>query len=128
MSERRDGDDRRDDNENSEERRMGDRRDSHRIPLQVEVKEGNSDFEEHAGNISIGGVFFEKPLELPIGSGVKLKFTLPNSGKDIAVDGEVVEITAVGSPEEKGTRVRFKDLDLKSEILIARYLDQNPEE
>ena len=109
------------------ERRMGDRRDSHRIPIEVEVREGNGPYELHNGNISIGGMFFEKPLSLPIGAVVKLRFMLPDMERHLEVQGEVVEITAVGTVREIGTRVRFFDLDTRSELLIARFLDQHPE-
>ena len=127
MSERRQGDDRRDDATGGDERRMGDRRDSHRVPIAVEVSEGNKPFEKHEGNISIGGIFFRKPLVLPTGAVVQLRFKLPGVEKELLLKGEVVEITAVGTPEEKGTRVRFVGLDLKSEMTIARYLDEHLE-
>jgi uncharacterized protein (TIGR02266 family) len=127
MSERRFSDDRRDDGSRGEERRMGDRRDSHRIPIAVEVSEGNRPFEKHDGNISIGGIFFQKPLAMPVGAVVQLRFALPGSEKELLLKGEVMEITAVGTPEEKGTRVRFVSLDLKSEMIIARYLDEHME-
>lgn len=106
---------------------MGDRRDSHRVPIKIEVSEGNNPFEPHEGNISIGGIFFRKPLILPIGAVVQLRFTLPGLDKELLLKGELVEITAVGTPDEKGTRVRFVGLDLKSEMSIARYLDEHLE-
>jgi len=108
------------------DRRMGDRRDSHRLPIEVEVAEGNGPFERHRGDISIGGVFFEKPLSLPAGAVVQLRFTLPTLDRELEVKAEVVEITAVGPVRKAGTRVRFVDLDTRSELLIARYLDQHP--
>jgi uncharacterized protein (TIGR02266 family) len=104
---------------------MGDRRDSHRVSIQVEVREGNGPFEKHAGNIAIGGMFFDQALKLPTGSVVQLRFTLPDTDQEIQVKGEVVEITAVGKPEDKGTRVKFTDLDLKTELLIAKFLDEH---
>jgi uncharacterized protein (TIGR02266 family) len=127
MAERRKGEDRRDDGSRGEERRMGDRRDSHRLPIEVEVSEGNKPFEKHEGNISIGGIFFRKPLTLPTGAVVQLRFKLPGFEEELLLKGEVMEITAVGTPEEKGTRVRFTGLDIKSEMTIARYLDEHME-
>ena len=125
MTDRRKGDNRRDNGSKGSERRMGDRRDSHRVSIAIEVSEGNKAFERHEGNISIGGIFFQKPLDLPTGAVVQLRFTLPDTDKELLVKGEVVEITAVGTPQEKGTRVRFTGLDLESEMLIARYLDEH---
>lgn len=107
-----------------QERRLGDRRESHRLPIEVEVKQGNSPFSSHQGNIGIGGVFFKVPLELPTGALVQLRFTLPGD-QAISVKAEVVEITAVGRPEEHGTRVRFINLDIKDELAIARFLDEH---
>ncbi len=125
MAERREGDDRRHLGPPGQERRMGDRRDSHRVPLEVEVREGNGPFEKQQGNISIGGMFFVKPLSLPMGALVQLRFSLPGVGQELLVKGEVVEITSVGKPDEKGTRVRFVNLDIKAELFIAKYLDQH---
>ena len=125
MADRREDSDRRN-QARGPERRMGDRRDSHRLPIEVEVKVGNEDFVTHKGNIGIGGVFFEKPLDLPTGALVQLRFTLPDMDKQIQAKAEVVEITAVGRPSAVGTRVRFSDLDIRSELLLARYLDSNP--
>ncbi|RLB59021.1 MAG: PilZ domain-containing protein [Deltaproteobacteria bacterium] len=108
-----------------EERRLGDRRESHRLPIDVEVRQGNAPFSSHQGNIGIGGVFFKTPLDLPTGALVQLRFTLPDNSEAIQAKGEVVEITAVGRPEDRGTRVRFIDLDIKNELAIARFLDDH---
>ena len=129
MPDRRDDSDRRDDDTpRGEERRMGDRRESHRVPIEVEVCEGNNPYELHHGNVGIGGMFFKKPLEIPSGAVVQLRFTLPGHDQLIEVKGEVVEITAVGVPEDRGTRVRFIDMELKVELLIAKYLDEHLQE
>ncbi len=104
---------------------MGDRRDSHRLPIDVEIKIGNEDYSKHQGNVGIGGVFFVKPLDLPTGAIVQLRFVLPEMEKQIEAKAEVVEITSVGLPSAVGTRVRFSDLDIRSELLLARYLDSH---
>jgi hypothetical protein len=127
MEDRRNGDDRRDRDVSGQERRMGDRRESHRVPIEVEVREGNGPFEKHQGNIAIGGMFFVKPLSLPTAAVVQLRFVLPGLEQEVKVKAEVVEITAVGKPQNRGTRVRFIDLDIKSELSIAKYLDDHPE-
>ena len=124
MGERRDGIDRRDGSRGLE-RRTGDRRDSHRVPLEIEVKEGNNPYQKVQGDLGIGGVYFERPLSLPIGALVRLRFALLEMDKVIETQGEVVEITSVGKPKERGTRIRFVDMDLRSELLIAKYLDHH---
>jgi len=95
------------------------------VAIEIEVKVGNGPYDRHLGNIGIGGVFFAKPLDLPTGAMVQLRFTLPEMDKAVEAKAEVVEITAVGKPATVGTRVRFVDLDLRSELLIARFLDQH---
>jgi len=127
MADRRDDSDRRQGRDSSE-RRLGDRRESHRVDIKVEVRVGNQDYETQQGNIAIGGVYFAQPLDLPTGAIIQVRFDLPGLDKHVEAKAEVVEITAVGRPSDVGTRVRFVDLDLRSELLIARYLDQNPEE
>ncbi len=124
MDDRRDDTDRRD-RDTGPERRMGDRRDSHRLPIDDENKIGNEDYSKHQGNVGIGGVFFVKPLDLPTGAIVQLRFVLPEMEKQIEAKAEVVEITSVGLPSAVGTRVRFSDLDIRSELLLARYLDSH---
>jgi Tfp pilus assembly protein PilZ len=109
----------------SNDRRMGERRDSMRLPLQVAVKVDGGAFEDYAGDISIGGVFFEKPLPVSYGEEVVLRFNLPQFDKQLEVRGEVMEITQGGSAIRSGTRVKFVELDLRSELLIARYLDES---
>ena len=127
MSDRRQKEDRRQISPKGFERRMGERRDSHRVDIEVEVREGTGPFHKHLGNISIGGMFFKKPLSLPTGAVLQLRFSLPGMNKRLQVQGEVVEITSVGKVGEMGTRVRFIDLELQDELLIARYLDDNEE-
>jgi hypothetical protein len=126
MEDRRNGDDRREDRPGAE-RRQGDRRDSHRVPIQIQVKVGNQDYEVHSGNVAIGGVYFKQPLDLPTGAVVGLRFELPGLDKWVDARAEVVEITAVGKPTAVGTRVKFVELDLRSELLLARFLDMHPE-
>jgi hypothetical protein len=125
MTERRKNPGEPDDGQIEKERRMGDRRDSHRVPVEVEVKQGDGEYEKHQGNIAIGGVFFEKPLSLPTGAVVHLRFSLPKIGKRIEVRGEVVEISSVGPIKQRGTRVRFSDMDTQIELIIAKFLDHN---
>ena len=91
------------------------------------MREGNAPFESNQGNIGIGGMFFKRALSMPTGAVVQLRFGLPGLEQLLLVKGEVVEITAVGKIEDRGTRVRFIDMNIKTELLIAKYLDDHPE-
>ncbi len=109
----------------ADERRMGERRDSLRLPLQVSVKIGERAFEDYAGDLSIGGVFFEKQLPVSPGEEVLLRFRLPLFDKKLEVKGEVMEVAQGDGAIPSGTRVKFVELDLRTELLIARYLDES---
>ena len=52
-----------------------DRRDSHRVPIQLLVRDAalRGSFEPFAGNLGIGGVYFEA-LHPPVGSRLELRF------------------------------------------------------
>lgn len=124
MSDRRKKEEREQQETPARERRMGDRRDSHRLPIAVAVRQGNGPFEMHQGDLGIGGMFFEKALQVLLGTVVQLRFTLPGLEKAVEAMGEVVEISGVGPVKPAGTRVRFLDLDTRSELLIAKFLDE----
>lgn len=108
----------------TEQKPPEDRRESHRIPLDIDVRVGEEAWKTSRGNIAIGGLYFEKPLSLPIGAVVQLRFDLPGLDKRIETRAEVVEVTSAGKPNELGTRVKFIGLDLRTELLIARFLDR----
>ena len=99
-----------------------DRRDSQRIPIRLMVREAalGGSFDEHAGNLSLGGVYFTEGYP-PFGRRVELRFVLPGGPTEIRAEGEIVRVShAEGS---FGAHVRFQALPLDSELAIARYLD-----
>ncbi len=105
------------------ERRKGDRRRDARVPVDIWVEEYEGDdlYFQQAGNLSIGGVFFERTIPHPIGTRVRLRFTLPGSEGVIETAGEVVSIP---DDEETGAGIRFVDLDPVEEKLIREYVKE----
>ncbi len=100
-----------------------DRRDSARFPIQLLVRDvalGGS-FEPYAGNLGIGGVYFEA-FHPPIGGRVELRFLVPGAREEIRVAGEVLRVSREG--ERFGAHVRFVDIGLDAELAIARFLQQ----
>lgn len=98
------------------------RRDSPRVPMKFLVRdkaEGGS-FDEYEGDLAVGGAFFRGRYP-PAGNLYEVRFHLPGMSKDIRVTGELLRIR--DEPKSKGYHLRFKDVDLASELAIAKYLD-----
>jgi hypothetical protein len=98
-----------------------DRRDSMRVPIQLLVRDAalGGSFEPYAGNLGIGGVYFEANHP-PVGSRVELRFLVPGAREEIRVAGEVLRVSREGS--RFGAHVKFVEIGLDAELAIARYL------
>lgn len=100
------------------------RRDSPRVPLRIWVRdlaEGGS-FEERDGELALGGLFWSG-RHPPSGRRVDVRFRLPGHPKEMRAHGEIIQL----SPQPGGTvgfHVRFVDLDLSTELALARFLDE----
>ena len=107
------------------ERRKADRRSGTRvsISLWVEEKKGEDLYFQQAGNLSVGGVFFERTIPNPIGTQVKLKFELPGKEGVIETTGEVV--STPGSAEGLGAGVKFLNLDPVEKRLIEEFITES---
>jgi hypothetical protein len=73
------------------------RRDSDRVPFRFQVREraqGGS-FEEHLGNLSLGGVYFAG-YHPPVGVVVELRFILPDHEHEVEAVGEVLRVSRDG--------------------------------
>jgi uncharacterized protein (TIGR02266 family) len=104
------------------QRRAEERRESPRVPMRIRVRRENSSqaFDSREGNISLGG-FARFGTSLSVGTKVEARFTLPGSTDELQVRGEVLHV-AHGS-RGSSAHVRFLDLPVETEMLIARYLD-----
>jgi hypothetical protein len=108
-------------NENQDPKVSEDRRDSPRVPMQLQVQRvGEEGFLDRAGDLSLGGVGWVGEGYVP-GQAVVVRFTLADPG-EVEVKGEVL-------PPKLGfegpvVRVRFQDLTDDVERAIARYLDK----
>jgi uncharacterized protein (TIGR02266 family) len=99
-----------------------DRRESPRVPMRIRVRRENTSqaFDSREGNISLGG-FAWFGAALSVGQKVEARFTLPGSAEELQVRGEVIHV-GHGS-RGSSAHVRFLDLPVETEMLIARYLD-----
>ncbi|MGC4117018.1 MAG: PilZ domain-containing protein [Myxococcales bacterium] len=116
--------DRRPTNEKEPQSRMSDRRDSPRIPVKIWVRmvDAGGSFEEKAGDVGVGGAYFED-RHLPVGKAVQLRFTLPGKSDEIRCEGEILRISE--QPAKFGAHVRFVDIPTDAELAIARYIDDH---
>lgn len=105
------------------ERRMGDRRESPRLPIKVWVKNPASNkFQQVQGDISVGGMLFHDALPID-GKHIDLRFKLPGRAEEVHVHGDVIDI----SKKESGyaAHIRFGEMDLDTQRAIARFIDAN---
>ena len=103
------------------ERRMGDRRESPRLPIKVWVKNSTADtFEQVQGDISVGGMLFVDKLPIS-GKKIDLRFKLPGRAAEVRVHGEVVQISKKDTGY--GAHVRFGEMELETQRAIARFID-----
>lgn len=98
-----------------------DRRESVRIPLPLLVREvelGGS-FEQFSGNLALGGVYFEA-LHPPAGARFEVRFLLPGRSDEIHARAELLRVAREG--ERFGAHLRFVELPLETELILARFL------
>jgi len=97
------------------------RRLSQRVPVTMWVEEltdGTQVF-RRAGNLSVGGLYLDKTIPMPIGTVVDLKFTLPGQTESLRVGGTIVSI----DPDlELGMGVKFGEIDDATRLQIEKYL------
>jgi len=99
-----------------------DRRDSRRVPIRLMVRDAalGGSFDERAGNLSLGGVYFTEGHP-PYGTRVEVRFLLPGRLEEVCAEGEILRVSREG--KAFGAHVRFQDLPLETELAIARFLE-----
>jgi uncharacterized protein (TIGR02266 family) len=113
--------------EKKKERRSKERRRGMRVPVQLWVEEmkGEDLYFQHAANISMGGIFFERTIPHPRGTRVSLRFKLPGVEGVIETTGEVV--SGPGRSDGTGAGIKFIDLDPVEEKMIRDFINKkNP--
>jgi hypothetical protein len=100
-----------------------DRRDSPRVPMKFllrDVAEGGS-YVERDGDLSLGGIYW-KGKYAPHGTDVEVRFRLQGIPKEIKAKGEIIRVLDRGNNID--FHVRFTELDVSSELAIAKYLSE----
>jgi uncharacterized protein (TIGR02266 family) len=97
------------------------RRLSQRVPVTMwveEITDGTQVF-RRAGNLSVGGLYLDKTIPMPMGTVVNLRFTLPGQTEPLHIGGTIVSI----DPDlELGMGVKFSTIDDASRLRIEKYL------
>lgn len=104
------------------ERRLGDRRESPRVPMRFLVRDiaGGGTYEERDGDLSLGGIYW-KGSSPPMGKDVDIRFRLPGVPVEIRAKGEIIRLTNRGGGID--FHLRFTRLDVQDELTIARYVE-----
>lgn len=100
------------------------RRDSPRVPMTFLVRDiglRDGEWEERQGDLSLGGISW-KGKTAPHGTEVDVRFRLPLVPKEVRARGEILRVKAAGVGID--FHLRFTDLDVRSELAIARHLDE----
>lgn len=123
MAERRNTRNSKNPDSKSDRRQMDDeRRDSPRVPMSFllrDVAEGGS-YVEREGDLSIGGIHWRGKYP-PHGTDVEVRFRLMGVPKEIRAKGEIIRVMDRGNNID--FHVRFTDLDVTSELAIARHVE-----
>ena len=109
------------------ERRRSDRRLDDRVPVRIWVDEetGRERCLRRTADLSPGGLQLDLGLPRPVGSRMRLKFSLPGNEHIFDVVAEVV--SASWSEERPITNVRFLNLSGEEHILLTEFVDKlNP--
>jgi hypothetical protein len=118
--------DRRNENEKDESKQQphstDDRRDSPRYAMSFLVRDLGEEnlWEEREGDLSIGGIHWLGKTP-PRGQHVEVRFRLPKVPREIRAQGEIIRLSEAG--KGIGFHVRFTELDVESELAVARYID-----
>jgi uncharacterized protein (TIGR02266 family) len=98
-----------------------DRRSSARLPIEMwveELTEGSQVF-RRAGNVSRGGMHLDHTIPIPLGTRVRLRFTLPGDNSPIVVTAEIVSIA---TNNVLGMGVKFVEVEPTTQNRIDAYL------
>jgi len=100
-------------------RREGDRRGEHRVPLEVWVEERSEDatYFQRTADVSPGGLHLAGTIPHPEGTEVMVRFSLPGGGDDIEARG----VVTAGTRDAGGTGMGIRFIDLDPEI--ARQIE-----
>ena len=104
----------------ADQRRNIERRHEMRVPLELWMEEVSGDdvYFRRTGNISEGGVFFDKAIPHALGTTVTLKFALPGDREMLVARGEVVNSASKGL----GMSIKFVSMEGDGKNRLRNYI------
>jgi len=107
---------------NSPRRHGQDRREATRVPLELWMEEVSGDdvYFRRTGNVSVGGVYFDRAIPHSLGTMVTLKFALPGDKEMVVARGKVV--SAAGSNDGLGMGVKFTSVEGDGKKRLRGYI------
>jgi hypothetical protein len=97
---------------------MSEKRKETRVPVElwIEVSRSGELYFQRAANLSVGGVFFDQTIPLPVSTRVALKFSLPGENHEIVCEGDIV------AAKELGMGVQFVGLVAADKTRIEKLI------
>jgi hypothetical protein len=100
------------------------RRDSPRVPMHFLLRDmaqgADEEWVEREGDLALGGIAWRGKTP-PHGVDVEVRFRLPGVPKELRAKGEIIRVKDQGTNID--FHVRFVEVDVQSELAIARFLD-----
>jgi uncharacterized protein (TIGR02266 family) len=105
---------------------QSERRQQPRLPVDVDVTVQTAEevMNHPAVNISTGGMYLEIDQPLPENTNLQLRFTLPDSGRLITLEGKVIWSREAGREDRYATGIRFTGVDEGDLDTIRKYSDK----
>ena len=109
-------------NRRNTDRRTDERRLDPRVPLELWMEEvaGDEVYFRRSGNVSEGGVHFDRAIPHTAGTMITLKFALPGESEMVVARGKVVNSAAARNG--LGMRVKFVSVEGDGVQRIRRHL------
>src|SRR5688572_27153828 len=110
------------DRRSSADRRTNDRREAPRVSLELWMEEmaGDDVYFRRTGNVSEGGVYFDRAIPHSVGTVVTLKFALPGDKEMVVARGKVV--SAAGGSQGLGMGVKFVHVEGDGQKRIRQHI------
>jgi len=100
-----------------------------RLPIRLLVRyglENQQTLHDYTINLSVGGIFLETEVLLPVGTGVTFEFFIPGTSQPVIGKGEVSWVNPASHPVKAelppGLGVRFTDMTPEDERTVRGFL------
>jgi len=98
------------------------------VELDVDLSTYGKYFLSKLENVSAGGAFVRTREVYPVGTDVKLRFTLPNDNATIEAAGEVIwSYNQAGrtEPNSSGMGIKFTKIQDEDRVRITRFVEES---